>query len=79
MEQEFLNRFYSTQCTVSMTELTNTKQWKDKPVLNYINRWHSLSLECQHRLSETSAVEMCAQDMKWDLLYILQMSKHRTF
>jgi len=26
MEQEFLNRFYSTQCTISMAELTNTKQ-----------------------------------------------------
>jgi len=26
MEQQFLNKFYSTQCTVSMTELTNTKQ-----------------------------------------------------
>jgi len=37
MEQEFLNRFYSTQHTVSMTELTNTKQWKDKPVLDFIN------------------------------------------
>jgi len=38
MEQKFLNLFYSTQCVVSMTELTNTKQWKDEPVLDYINR-----------------------------------------
>ena len=38
MEQEFLNRFYSTQRVVSMTELTNIRQWKDEPVLNYINR-----------------------------------------
>ena len=38
MEQEFLNRFYNTQCVVSMTELTNTRQWKDEPVLDYINR-----------------------------------------
>ena len=37
MEHESLNRFCSTQCTVSMTELTNTKQWKDEPVLDYIN------------------------------------------
>ena len=44
MEQEFLDRFYSTHRTVSMTELTNTKQWKDKPVLDYINCWRSLSL-----------------------------------
>jgi len=41
MEQEFLNRFYNTQHTVNMTELTNTKQWKDEQVLDYINRWHA--------------------------------------
>jgi len=70
MEQEFLNRLYSTQRVVSMTGLTNTKQWKDEPVLDYINRWRSLSLECKDRLSEVSAVEMCAQGMEWDLLYV---------
>ena len=79
MEHEFLNRFYSTQRTVSMTELTNTKQWKDEPVLDYINRWRSLGLECKDRLTEASAVEMCTQGMEWDLLYVLQMSKPRTF
>jgi len=79
MEHEFLNRFYSTQRTVSMTELTNTKQWKDEPVLDYINRWRSLSLECKDRLSEASAIEMCARDMEWDPLYVLQMSKPMTF
>ena len=79
MGQEFLNRFYSTQRIVSMTELTNTKQWKDEPVLDYINRWRALSLECKDRLSKASAVEMCTQGMHWDLLYVLQMSKPRTF
>jgi len=38
MEQEFFNRYYGTQCTVSMIELPNTKQWKNAPVLDYINR-----------------------------------------
>jgi len=64
MEHEFLNRFYSTQRTVSMTELTNTKQWKDEPILDYINCWRSLSLECKDRLTEASAVQMCAQGME---------------
>jgi len=54
-----------------MTELTNTKQWKDKPVLDYINHWHALGLECKDRLSEASVVEMCTQGMAWDLLYVL--------
>jgi len=79
MEHEFLNRFYSTQCTVSMTELTNIKQWKDELILDYINRWHTFTLACKDRLSEASAVEMCTQGMHWDLLYVLQMSKPRTF
>ncbi|KAM2057975.1 hypothetical protein FF1_030430 [Malus domestica] len=38
LEREFLNHFYSTRRTVSMLELTSTKQWKDEPVIDYINR-----------------------------------------
>ncbi|KAI5356364.1 hypothetical protein L3X38_009259 [Prunus dulcis] len=38
MEREFLNRFYSTRRSVSMLELTSTKQRKDEPVVDYINR-----------------------------------------
>ncbi|KAL6322748.1 hypothetical protein AAG906_018629 [Vitis piasezkii] len=72
MEREFLNHFYSTRRTVSMMELTNTKQWKDEPLVNCINRWHSLSLDCKDRLFEVSAMEMCIQGMHWGLLYILQ-------
>jgi len=71
MDQEFLNRFYSTQCTVNMSKLTNAKQWKDKPVSNYINRWWALNLVCKDRLSEACAVEMCTQGMAWYLLYVL--------
>jgi len=64
MEQEFLNRFYSTQRVISMIELTNTKQWKDEPILDYINRWRVLSLECKDRLSEAFAVEMCTHALR---------------
>ena len=39
LEKEFFNRFYSTRRTVSMMELTNTKQRIEEPVINYINRW----------------------------------------
>ena len=79
MKQEFLNRFYSTQRTISMTELTNTKQWKDEPFLDYINRWCELSLAFKDRLSEAFTVEMCTRGMHWDLLYVLQMTKPRNF
>ena len=79
MEHKFLNRFHCTQCTISMTELTNTKQWKDEPVLDYMNSQRVLSLECKDWLSEASAVEMFTQGMHWDLLYVLQMTKPRIF
>ena len=72
MEREFLNCFYSTRRIVSMMELSNTKQWKDEPVVDYINRGRSLSLDYKDRLSEVSTVEMCIQGMHWGLLYILQ-------
>ncbi|XP_009783263.1 uncharacterized protein [Nicotiana sylvestris] len=79
LEKEFLNRFYSTRRTVSMIELTGTKQRKDEPVVDYINHWKALGLDCKDRLSEISVVEMCIQGMHWDLLYILQGIKPRTF
>ncbi|KAA0032587.1 ty3-gypsy retrotransposon protein [Cucumis melo var. makuwa] len=65
--------------TVSMMELTNTKQRKGEPVIDYINRWRALSLDCKDRLTELSSVEMCTQGMHWGLLYILQGIKPRTF
>ena len=64
MQQEFLNRFCSTRHVATLTELTNTKQWNEEPVFDYINRWRSFNLECRDRLPETLAVEMCAQGMK---------------
>ncbi|KAM1118965.1 hypothetical protein ACFX15_042420 [Malus domestica] len=79
LEREFLNRFYSTRRTVSMLELTSTKQWKEEPVMDYINRWRNLSLDCKDRLSEISSIEMCIQGMQWGLQYILQGIKPRTF
>ena len=62
-----------------MIELTATKQRKGEPVIDYINRWRALSLDCKDRLTELSAVEMCTQGMHWGLLYILQGLKPRTF
>ncbi|KAA0025354.1 ty3-gypsy retrotransposon protein [Cucumis melo var. makuwa] len=79
LERDFLNRFYSTRRIVSMIELTATKQRKGEPVIDYINRWRALSLDCKDRLTELSAVEMCTQGMHWGLLYILQGIKSHTF
>ncbi|KAK4394169.1 hypothetical protein Sango_1887700 [Sesamum angolense] len=72
LEQEFLNRFYSTRRTVSIVELTNSCQRKEEPVIDYIIRWRNLSLNCKDQLSEASAIEMCIQMLHWGLYYILQ-------
>ncbi|KAL0418961.1 UNVERIFIED_CONTAM: hypothetical protein Sradi_1309600 [Sesamum radiatum] len=72
LEQEFLNRFYSTRRTVSMVELTNSHQWKEGQVVDYINRWRNLSFNCKDRLSEASVIEICIQGMHWGFRYILQ-------
>ncbi|XP_070031593.1 uncharacterized protein [Nicotiana tomentosiformis] len=58
LEQEFLNSFYSTSRTVSMIELTNTRQRKGEPVIDFINRWRNASLNCKDKLSEASSIEM---------------------
>ncbi|KAK2998459.1 hypothetical protein RJ639_024641 [Escallonia herrerae] len=63
MERDFQNRFYNTCRSVSMMELTNIKQRKEEPVVDYINRWRALSLNCKERLSKASAVKMCMQGM----------------
>ncbi|KAM2157078.1 hypothetical protein ACFX1X_041184 [Malus domestica] len=65
------NVFDCTHRTVSMIELINTKQWKDEPVVDYINRWHLPSLYCKDRLSEISSIKICIQGMHWGLHYIL--------
>ncbi|KAM2292456.1 hypothetical protein ACFXTI_027193 [Malus domestica] len=62
-----------------MLELTSTKQLRDELVVDYINRWRNLSLDCKDRLSEISLIEMCIQGMQWGLHYILQGIKPRTF
>ena len=71
LEWEFLNHFYSTRHSVSMLELTNSKQWKEELVIGYIQQWRNLSLNYNDQLSEASAIEMCIQGMHWGLSYIL--------
>jgi len=60
MESELLNHFYSIRCVVSITELTNTRQWDNESVIDYISRWHALFLKCKDHFSESSSIEMCA-------------------
>ena len=79
MEREFLNHFYCTHRTVSMIKLTNSKQWKEEPIIDYIQRWRNLSLNYKDQLFETSAIEMCIQGMNCAISYILQGINPKTF
>ncbi|KAK4382208.1 hypothetical protein Sango_2894500 [Sesamum angolense] len=79
LEQEFLNRFYSHRRTVSMAKLTNSHQWKEEQVIDDINRWRNLSLNCKDQRSEASAIEMFIQRMQWGLCYILQEILPKSF
>ncbi|KAL0430621.1 UNVERIFIED_CONTAM: hypothetical protein Sradi_0688100 [Sesamum radiatum] len=63
LQNKFFNRFYSARRTVSMIELANQHQGKDELVLDYINNWRNLSLNCKDTLSEISVVELCIQGM----------------
>ncbi|KAL6347698.1 hypothetical protein AAG906_026227 [Vitis piasezkii] len=64
-----------------------TIEYASMLVVDYINLWHSLSLDCKDRLFEVSAMEICIQGMHWvsytfskgydpDLTIDLQRERH---
>ncbi|GKV04930.1 hypothetical protein SLEP1_g17015 [Rubroshorea leprosula] len=79
LEREFLTRFYNTKRTVSLPELANTKQKKDESVIDFVERWRNLVLNCREKISEISSIDMCVQGMHWGLLYNLQANMPHTF
>ncbi|KAL0403974.1 UNVERIFIED_CONTAM: hypothetical protein Sradi_2038200 [Sesamum radiatum] len=79
LQNKFFSCYYSVRRTISMIEIANQHQEKDESVLDYINNWRNLSLNCKYTLSEISAVELCIQGMSWELCYILQAIKSKTF
>jgi len=63
---------------VSISNLTNTRQWDKEPVMDYNNHWRALSLKFKDHLLESS-IEMGAHRMVWEILYALEVSKPKTF
>ena len=50
-----------------MMEHTKARQGEDELVVDFINPWRSLSLNCKDCLGEPSSIEMCIQGINWGL------------
>ena len=64
MDNEFLNHVYNTCHIISISKLINNEQGYKESIIDYINRWHTLTLKCKDQLPKCSAGEMCAQGVE---------------
>ncbi|TVU51241.1 hypothetical protein EJB05_02652, partial [Eragrostis curvula] len=79
MQAAFLERFYSTQRQVGITELTQIMQRANENAADFINRWRNLSLHCTQSISEPEAVRMCMNNLSPDMAIYLQGVRPVTF
>jgi len=79
MQDAFLERFYSTQRMVGITELTQTMQRPNEKAADFINRWRNLSLHCPQPITEPEAVRMCMNNLSPDMAIHLQGVRPITF
>ena len=63
LQRAFLAQFVSSKRRVSIIDLAHTHQRPNESVNDFIMRWRSLSLQCPEKLSEQSAVQMCANNL----------------
>ncbi|GAV62216.1 LOW QUALITY PROTEIN: hypothetical protein CFOL_v3_05740 [Cephalotus follicularis] len=66
------------QRTVGLPELANTKQRKDKPVVDYIE-WRNIVLNCKECISEASSIDIRVHGMHWGLLYSIKSNMPHSF
>ena len=79
MQNSFLERFYITQRTVGITELTQTEQGFNEKAADFINRWRNLSLHCPQPITEPEAVRMCMNNLRSEVAVQLQGVRPLTF
>ncbi|KAL2491453.1 Uncharacterized protein Adt_27081 [Abeliophyllum distichum] len=60
--------------TVSLLELVQTKQRKEELVIEYIERWRNLVLNCKECINKVPSIDMSVQGTHWGLLYNLQVN-----
>ena len=75
MEREFLLRFYDTQRSVSIAELTQTKQEPRERAADFITRWRNLSIRCSQVLQQHEAVKLCMGNLHSHIAFILHGTK----
>ena len=79
MQNSFLERFYSTQRTVGITELTQTEQGFNERAADFINRWRNLSLHCPQPITEPESMRMCMNNLRSEVAVQLQGVRPLTF
>jgi hypothetical protein len=79
MQEAFLERFYSSQRTVGITELTQTMQRGNEKAADFINRWRNLSLHCSQPITVPEAFWMCMNNLSPDMAIHLQGVRPITF
>lgn len=75
----FLTRFYSTQRSLGMSELTQTEQQMHEKAADFINRWRKISLHRPQPITESEAVCMCMNNLRPDMAVYLQGVRPITF
>ena len=79
MKSQFLARFYNTRRTVSLSELTITKQKSNERAADFITRWRNLSIHCSQTLLQQEAVKICMANLHPWLSLNLQSLAPTTF
>ncbi|KAJ1268121.1 hypothetical protein BS78_07G112500 [Paspalum vaginatum] len=79
MQDALLERFYSTQRTVGITELTQTLQGAHEKAADFNNQWMNLSLHCPQPITEPEAVRMCMNNLSPNMAICLQGVRPVTF
>lgn len=79
MKRAFVQQFYGTYSPVKLYELTNERQRDNELVVDFINRWKNMSYACENAPPIKTLLEMCLQNISFDLSLHLTTQKFSGF
>jgi len=79
MQKAFLAQFVSSKRKVSIMDLAQTTQKPGESVNDFIIRWRSLNLQCQEKITEQSAVQMCYNNLMPDIATFVATAEPQSF